>query len=147
MVHVFYSKSMWYYMGSSKITSSESSFKSIGSSPIYLLTRFMVKPRVLVSDQKKQTIKKELCDMVQRSLLTMKDVKLHHHSQFQYGPVRHEDLELQPFQFIFHMLFSTSTSSSWKKEISPTDASKVRCRAPPTRPQAARRVMPTCHQP
>ena len=53
-------------MGSTKITSSESSFKSIGSSPIYLLTRFMVKPRVLVGDQKKQTIKKELGDMVQR---------------------------------------------------------------------------------
>ena len=47
-----------------------------------------------------------------RSSLTMKDVKLHHHSQLQYGPVRHEDLELQLFQFIFHMLFSTSTSSS-----------------------------------
>ncbi|XP_044399973.1 uncharacterized protein [Triticum aestivum] len=82
-----------------------------------------------------------------RSSLTMKDVKLHHHSQLQYGPVRHEDLELQLFQFIFHMLFSTSTSSSWKKEISPTGASKVTCRAPPTCPQAARRVMPACHQP
>ena len=45
-----------------------------------------------------------------RSSLTMKDVKLHHHSQLQYGPVRHEDMELQLFQFIFHMLFSTSTS-------------------------------------
>ena len=82
-----------------------------------------------------------------RSSLTMKDVKLHHHSQLQYGPVRHEDLELQLFHFIFHMLFSTSTSSSWKKEISPTGASKVTCRAPPTRPQAARCVMPACHQP
>ncbi|XP_044358043.1 uncharacterized protein [Triticum aestivum] len=84
---------------------------------------------------------------ISTSSLTMKDVKLHHHSQLQYGPVRHEDLELQLFQFIFHMLFSTSTSSLWKKEISPTGASKVTCRAPPTRPQAARRVMPACHQP
>ena len=37
-----------------------------GSSPIYLLTRFMVKPRVLVGDHKKRAVEKELGDMVQR---------------------------------------------------------------------------------